>query len=139
MQTSLEKSYLTLIEFLLLSKKSITEVGEQSKITSIQAITLLLLHKPRPMNNLTRIFNCDASNTTGIIDGLENKDLVGRFDQPGDRRVKMIKITEKGNKVRQTIINKLTGNDSYIIKGLSTAEVKTFISLIEKINSQALI
>lgn len=131
--SSLEKSLLALIEFLLLSKRSIGEIAGKYKITLIQAMTLLLLSEPRPMNNFTQIYNCDASNTTGIIDGLENKQLVGRYELPGDRRVKMIKIKPKGSKIRKSLLAKLTDDDSFIAKRLSESELLTFIDLLRKI------
>ncbi len=132
---NLEKSYLALTEFLLLSKRNIAEVGEKYNISPIQAITLVLLNESRPMNNFTKIFHCDASNTTGIIDGLERKQLVSRYESLTDRRVKMIKLQPQGAKIRQAIITRLTGDDSFIIKRLSSEEVVTFINLLQKITS----
>jgi DNA-binding MarR family transcriptional regulator len=134
-QANLEKSYLALTEFLLLSKKNIANIGEKFNISPIQAITLVLLNEPRPMNSFTKIFNCDASNTTGIIDGLEHKELVGRYESPNDRRVKMIALKPKGKKIRKVIIDKLTGDESFIVKKLSYEEIITFINLLKKITS----
>lgn len=134
-RANLEKSYLALTEFLLLSKKNIAKVGEKYKLTPIQAITLMLLNESRPMHSFTSIFNCDASNTTGIIDGLERKQLVGRYESPNDRRVKMIKLKPKGDKIRQAIISKLTDDNSFIVKKLSSRELITFIGLLQKITS----
>src|SRR5579872_481458 len=121
-QAKLEKSYLALTEFLLLSKKNIAEVGEKYNISPIQAITLMLLNESRPMHSFTKIFHCDASNTTGIIDGLEHKQLVGRYEDPDDRRVKMIKLKPKGKIIRKAIISKLTDDNSFIMRRLSSAE-----------------
>jgi DNA-binding MarR family transcriptional regulator len=87
------------------------------------------------MHSFTKIFHCDASNTTGIIDGLERKKLVGRFESPSDRRVKMIKITPKGAKIRESIISSQTNDDSFIIKKLSSSELSSFVKLIEKITT----
>jgi DNA-binding MarR family transcriptional regulator len=132
---NLTKSYLALVEFLLLSKRNLIVVAEKLKITPVQAITLLLLDESRPMHSFTKIFHCDASNTTGIIDGLERKKLVGRFESPSDRRVKMIKITPKGAKIRESIISSQTNDDSFIIKKLSSSELSSFVKLIEKITT----
>ncbi len=134
-RASLEKSYLALTEFLLLSKRNIAQVAETYKISPIQAITLMLLDESRPMNSFTRMLHCDASNTTGIIDGLEKKELVGRIEDPNDRRVKMIKLKPEGNKIRKIIISKLTDDDSFIMKKLSDKEVKTFIDLLQKVTT----
>ncbi len=134
-QANLEKSYLALTEFLLLSKKNIAQIGESFKISSIQAITIVLLSEPRPMNNFTKIFHCDPSNTTGIIEGLVKKKLVGRYEDPNDRRVKMVELKPAGKKIRQAIINKLTGDESFIVRKLSSEELIIFINLLNKITS----
>lgn len=132
---NLEKSYLALTEFLLMSKRNIAQIGEKYKLSTIQSLTLVLLNESRPMHNFTKIFHCDPSNTTGIIDGLEQKNLVSRYEPPTDRRVKMVKLTQKGEAIRKTIIDKLTGDESYIMKKLSSEEVTTFINLLQKITS----
>ena len=134
-QANLEKSYLALTEFLLLSKRNIAEVGDKYGISPIQAITLMLLNVSRPMHNFTTIFNCDASNVTGIVDGLEKRNLAKRFESTTDRRVKMIKLLPKGAEIRKKIIEKLTGKDSFIIKKLTNQEVATLIELMNKISS----
>ncbi len=134
-QAKLEKSYMALTEFLLLIKKNVAEIGESFNISSIQALTLVMLSKSRPMNEFTRIFHCDPSNTSGIIDGLVRKKLVARYEDPTDRRVKMVEIKPAGNKIRQTIIDSLTGNKSFIVRKLSGEELETFINLLKKITS----
>lgn len=134
-QVTLEKSYMALTEFLLLIKKNVAEIGESFNISSIQALTLVMLSKSRPMNEFTRIFHCDPSNTSGIIDGLVRKKLVARYEDPTDRRVKMVEIKPAGNKIRQTIIDSLTGNKSFIVRKLSGEELETFINLLKKITS----
>jgi DNA-binding MarR family transcriptional regulator len=134
-RANLEKSYLALIEFLLLSKSNITSIGEKYNLSTIQSITLILLNESRPMHNFTTIYNCDASNTTGIIDGLEKKGLVGRYEDLKDRRVKMIKLKPEGAKIRQIIISKLTNDESFIVKKLDSSELVTFIDLLKKITA----
>jgi DNA-binding MarR family transcriptional regulator len=50
------------------------------------------------------MLNCDASNVTGIIDRLFSHAYIERQEKPTDRRVKMISLTPKGEKLRQEII-----------------------------------
>ncbi len=132
-QSDIEKYYLTLIEFLLLSKKSLIEIGARSSLSSMQVLTLMLLSHPRPMNSFKIIFNCDASNITGIIDSLEHKGLVSRFNDNHDRRIKLIKLESKGANLRNRFIKQLTDKHSYIIGKLTPAEVKTFTTLLKKV------
>ena len=87
------------------------------------------------MNSFTKIFNCDPSNVTGIVDGLEQKGLAERCEDPSDRRLKMVQLTPAGTKIRRDLLHELTGPDSYILHKLTPDEVSQFISLVQKITS----
>ncbi|TNY37259.1 MarR family transcriptional regulator [Thermomonospora catenispora] len=65
-----------------------------------QALALTLLDSPTPMRDLADRLSCDASNVTGIIDGLERRGLVVRRPSPTDRRVKHLVLTEEGERRR---------------------------------------
>jgi DNA-binding MarR family transcriptional regulator len=132
-QLSLEQSYLALVEFLMLSKQRLVEIGTKYHLSGMQTITLLLLEEPRPMGTFRHIFNCDASNITGIIDGLEQKELVKRFEINSDRRVKMVKLLAHGKRVRATLLHQLTSDDQYILANLTASEATSFIDLVQKI------
>jgi DNA-binding MarR family transcriptional regulator len=102
-QTNLgTKFYISLLRFLLSAKQHIIAIGSEHGLSGIQAITLLLLEENAacPMKQLGKVFHCDASNITGIVDGLENKGLVTRESDPNDRRVKTICICPAGRKLR---------------------------------------
>jgi len=132
-QLSLEQSYLALVEFLMLSKQRLLEIGTKYHLSSMQTITLLLLEEPRPMGTFRHIFNCDASNVTGIIDGLEQKQLVRRFEVDSDRRIKMIKLLARGKQVRTALLHQLTSDDQYVLANLTPSEATNFIELVQKI------
>jgi DNA-binding MarR family transcriptional regulator len=132
-QLSLEQSYLALVEFLMLSKQRLLEIGAKYNLSSMQTITLLLLEEPRAMGTFRHIFNCDASNITGIIDGLEQKKLVRRFEVNSDRRVKMVKLLTRGKHIRSTLLHQLTSDDQYVLASLSPSEAASFITLVQKI------
>lgn len=134
--TSLEKSYLVLVKFLMLSKRRIFEVGAEHDMTGMQAMTVFLLDVPRPMNNFKKIFNCDASNVTGIIDGLDQKSLTSRYEDPTDRRLKMVKLEPKGEAVRTSIIQQMIAPDSLLLSRLSLNELDTFVNLLQKITAE---
>ena len=134
-QATLEQSYLALIEFLMLSKRQIIELGGEYGLSSMQALTVILLDRPRPMNNFKTIFNCDASNVTGLVDGLEQKKLAARYENLTDRRIKMVRLKPKGVSVRTTLLSKMTGPGSYILSKLNAQEVSAFINLVQKITT----
>jgi len=132
-QTTLEQSYLALVEFLLLAKQRLFELAAQHGMSGMQIITLLLIESPRPMSNFKHIFNCDPSNVTGIIDGLQQKKLVTRYADPTDHRVKMVRLLYKGKRLRTALLHELTTSDEYLLANLTIAEASSFITLVQKI------
>lgn len=68
-----------------------------------QAQALANLDFPAPMRQLADVMACDASNVTGIVDGLERRGLVVRRPSPNDRRVKLVVLTEEGRRRREAL------------------------------------
>ncbi len=69
----------------------------------VQAQALSTLGEPVPMRELANRLACDASNVTGIVDGLERRGLVERRPDPRDRRVKQLVLTPEGERMRDTL------------------------------------
>ncbi|MEU6070066.1 MULTISPECIES: MarR family winged helix-turn-helix transcriptional regulator [Streptomyces] len=81
-----------------------TTAAADMGLTASQAKTLSVLRRgPASMRSLAHTLACDASNMTGIIDRLEKRDLVSREVSTTDRRVKNVALTETGEKVIETI------------------------------------
>jgi DNA-binding MarR family transcriptional regulator len=135
LQSTTDNFYLSLIEFLMTAKQHVVAIGDEFGLTSIQAITLLLVdeHRPRPMKSFCGLFHCDASNITGIVDGLENKGLVSRQNDPKDRRIKIICLEPAGKILQQTIIERLDGMNGPLFAALDEAEKQQFAGLVAKI------
>jgi DNA-binding MarR family transcriptional regulator len=101
----------------------------------MQTFTLVLTDPDelQPMNNLCSVFCCDASNVTGIIDGLEQKNLVSRQSHSQDRRIKVVQIEPEGAKVRDQIMRCLTQRNGELFGALTDVEVKQLASLLQKL------
>lgn len=126
--------YLSLTEFLLHVKHQIINLSEEFGLTSMQALTLLLISdgEPQPMNALSKLYNCDASNITGIIDGLEEKKLVSRQAHPHDRRIKIIKLEPAGIRLNKKLAAKLSAQSPTLLNGLDNDEAQQLAKLIRK-------
>ncbi len=129
--TTIEQAYLILIKFLMRSKRRVFELGAEYEVSGMQAIMLLQLDQPRPMNSFQKMFNCDASNVTGLVDGLEQKNLVCRYANQDDRRLKMVKLEARGQKIRTDLVARLVGQGNPLSR-LSPSELDMFISLLNK-------
>jgi DNA-binding MarR family transcriptional regulator len=84
-------------------KPRFVAIGQELDLSPPQGHALRLLHSPRPMGELARLMHCDNSNITGIIDRLEERELVQRLPAEGDRRVKLIALTDEGERIRERL------------------------------------
>lgn len=127
--------YLTLLEFLMLAKQHVVAIGAEFGLTSIQAVTLLMLdeRQPRPMKSFCTLYHCDASNVTGIVDGLEKKGLVSRQNDPNDRRIKAIQLETNGKQLQRAMIDRLSANNGFLFGALNPDETQQLMRLVEKI------
>lgn len=127
-----EHYYLQFLEFLLEQKRTLIEAGVHNNLTLMQTIMMLLLEEARPMRYLATVTSCDASNVTGIADGLQHKGLVERSESDSDRRIRMLALSPKGSTVRQELIKELAKEaDSALLK-LTVSERDTLFKLIDK-------
>lgn len=135
-QKSLQDFYTSLLGFLLSTKRQLISIAKDHDLTFIQATTLMLtdIDIPKPMNALQKLYSCDASNITGIIDGLEEKGLVKRGEDLNDRRVKIISLTKKGVILRDKIYADLVELDNTIVSGLDKTELVQFRSIIARLS-----
>jgi DNA-binding MarR family transcriptional regulator len=134
-QKSLQPFYASLFGFLLSVKQHLIAIARDYDLTFIQATTLMLVDEdtPKPMNSIQKLYSCDASNITGIIDGLEEKKLVSRGEDVHDRRVKIISLTDRGVKLRNRIYDDLIHVDPIILNGLTSIELAEFRLMITKL------
>lgn len=130
---AVQQSFELLIKCMLQAKHRLIELGSEIELTGMQAMMMLLLEEPKPMNSFTKVFSCDASNVTGIVDGLEQKGLAARFPAKNDRRVKMIKLSERGKALRAQLLDKLIESQGSVLFKLSPAELTTLTVLLKKI------
>lgn len=126
------------MEFLALSKQQIIKSAGDYDLTVPQAFVLLLTPRDefRAMHSYCALLGCDASNMTGIADGLEKKGLLERAEHPTDRRVKILRLLPKGAKIREAILELMaTNTGSYLASRLNDEEMAQFIRLIQKITA----
>jgi DNA-binding MarR family transcriptional regulator len=72
-----------------------------------QMLVLKSLDAPKPMREVADWLACDTSNLTGIIDRLEERDLVKRTASPTDRRVKLLVLTKEGRRLHKEIAKRM--------------------------------
>jgi DNA-binding MarR family transcriptional regulator len=108
--TNLQQNlYWYLLRVAISSKHVLMEIGDKYDLTVMQFYALCVLGNDHsvPMNSLSKMLFCDASNVTGIVDRLFARDLIKREENPKDRRVKMITLTPAGAEVCKKIFEDL--------------------------------
>lgn len=95
----------SLMHWLMVSNKPrMAALGQEFGLPFQGLIALRILGGgPRPMGEIAKILACDSSNMTGITDRLEERGYVRREAAEKDRRVKLLVLTEKGERVRHEI------------------------------------
>jgi len=107
-------------------QKAFSESGVE--VTPIQVMLLFFLQKNNG-SSLTQISQglmLENPTVTGLIDRLEKLGYVKRSDHPDDRRVYLVHITEKGNKVANKALPIIKKLNEQIKEGYSKREIDDF-------------
>jgi DNA-binding MarR family transcriptional regulator len=102
-------------------------------LTFAQAHALRLLDpgRPLPMSKLAKDLVCDASNVTGIADRLEARGLIERQAAEGDRRIKVLALTQEGIETRRQVLQ-IMAEPSAAISALSPADQRALRDILRR-------
>jgi DNA-binding MarR family transcriptional regulator len=98
------------------------------EVTPVQIGLLFFLQK-NDGSSLTQISQglmLENPTVTGLIDRLEKSGYVKRADHPNDRRVWLVYLTERGNKVANRALPIVKKLNEQIKKGYSEEEIESF-------------
>jgi DNA-binding MarR family transcriptional regulator len=95
-----------------------------------QVMVLRSLDRPRPMREVADQLACDSSNLTGITDRLEERGLVRRTPDPGDRRVKLLVLTAEGERLREELVERMSPPEA--LGALSDRDLATMRRILAK-------
>jgi DNA-binding MarR family transcriptional regulator len=107
-------------------QKAFSESGLE--VTPVQVGLLFFLQK-NDGSSLTQISQglmLENPTVTGLIDRLEKLGYVKRSDHPSDRRVYLVYLTEKGNKVANKALPIVKKLNEQIKEGYSKEEIENF-------------
>jgi len=82
-------------------------VAEELGLTATQVIALRELSEPITARELAGRMFCEPSNTTFVLDRLEQQGLIRRQPHPTDRRAKQIVLTTEGRRYRAKAVERL--------------------------------
>lgn len=103
----------TLLKLIKSCKAVMAEVADEYGLTPIQLFALDAIHEAGAagiaMGRLAQTLHCDASNITGIVDRLTALSLIVRQENPQDRRIKNLLLTDQGRQTVRAITAALPG------------------------------
>jgi MarR family transcriptional regulator, organic hydroperoxide resistance regulator len=97
-------------ELMQANKPRFMALAQELGLSPVQLHTLRIIEPGLevPMSFLAERLFCDNSNVTGIVDRLEARGLIERRAAAYDRRVKLLALTEEGERVRATAHAQMT-------------------------------
>jgi DNA-binding MarR family transcriptional regulator len=128
----------SLIHWMMVTNKQrFFAIGQEFDLSPQQAIALRMLGAgPRRMGELAQALFCDNSNVTGITDRLEERGLVTRESAEGDRRVKLLVLTDDGERMRVEITKRMA-EPPPPIAALSTDDQRALRDILRRALEQA--
>ena len=98
------------------------------------AVLEVVLHKgPTAVNAIGELVHLSSGSITAAIDRLEEKSLVAREPDPGDRRARVVHLTELGRKLIECAFGDHAAAMEEATKGLTVAERRQAVALLKKL------
>jgi len=109
-----------------------TACAAELELSAAQSKVLMSLQPGEavPMRALAERVGSDPSNLTGLVDKLEARGALRRMPDPDDRRVKTLRLTEDGQRLRESFWHRLT-HDAGPIAPLSPVQVRQLCQLLQ--------
>ncbi|MCM1055454.1 MAG: MarR family transcriptional regulator [Bacteroides sp.] len=86
-----------------------------------------------PLKELERRFGVAQSTAAGIIQRLEKKELVESVTDSEDKRIKIVRITEKGRQICRSAMKSMHEGHRQMFSGFTEEDKHTFKTLLQKI------
>ena len=107
----------------------------QYKLTTPQfnVLEVLFNSKAMPLKKISNELNVTGANITCVVDNLEKQELVLRVPSKKDRRIINAELTQKGQKIFQSIFPEYLDLLDKTTTNLADNEKKEFIRLLDKL------
>jgi DNA-binding MarR family transcriptional regulator len=109
-QTPAEEAWSLLWRIMQANKPRVIEMARELDLSPVQLHSLRMLEPgvETPMRALAQQLFCDPSNVTGIVDRLEARGMIERRSSESDRRVKIIRLTPEGQRLRARVVDRMS-------------------------------
>jgi DNA-binding MarR family transcriptional regulator len=103
-------------------------------LTPVQYAALVAISANPRIDQITLagLIAYDRTTITGVVDRLEQKELVVRKASVSDRRARELKITDAGQRTLRRIAPSVEEAQRLMLHGLTTREAKELVRLLQK-------
>ena len=128
------RAWQLLVKFFFAQRGHLPASGAEFDLSPAQCHVLHLIEpgRPLPMGRLAQTLSCDASNVTGLVDRLESRGLIRREPSAADRRVKVLRLTADGARVRAQLLRKMSGR-TLPLSRLPADQQRALIAILEEL------
>lgn len=89
--------------------------------------------KQMTLKELERLLHVAQPTAAGIVVRLEQKGFVEGLGAPGDRRIKMVRITAQGEQLRFLADQSMAQIEERLLSALTETERTAFVGLLQKV------
>lgn len=107
-------------------------------VTPVQygILSSLWLSDGQNPSQIASSLNLDSSTITGLLDRMENKELLKRQPDPEDRRALRVLLTKTGKELRVPLEKVVDECNLYVLEHLASEEQEQLKTLLLKINKK---
>jgi DNA-binding MarR family transcriptional regulator len=123
-----------LIRASIVAKQRLMQISEVYDLTPMQALTLCALEPGNavPMSQISELLACDPSSVTGIIERLSVGSYIERREGSTDRRIKTIRLTDAGIKLRESLIPQISEKGAPNLARLTPEQIDSLKKLLRE-------
>jgi len=105
--------------------------------TRIQWIALYFLNeenKPISQKELASLMNIKDSSVARLVDRMERDGLIKRVENPKDKRVKFLELTNNGRNQIEALLPEGKYFSDLLLEGITNEELLTFYKVLDKMS-----
>ncbi|MEV5708118.1 MarR family transcriptional regulator [Actinoallomurus sp. NPDC052274] len=100
------------------------------------SVLLALGEEPvRTQNALAQAIGADKTRIIGVLDGLQERGLIERRPDPGDRRVRLLSLTPEGRRLRDSVQAGIRERENHLLARLPAADRAAFLRALRTLSS----
>lgn len=96
-----------------------------------RALFSLEREQPQPIGALAKLWECDPSTATWVVDRLQKRGLATRTTPDSDRRIKLVSLTPEGDRLRAELAAEFA-EPPEIFGRLDAADLTALANILQK-------